>query len=114
MNPMRGSDDAKLDALFRAYGSACPVPDPSANFMPGLWTRIEARRSYTFSFQRMATAFVTAALAMSIGLGLYMSIQRANSPTDSPSYIEALADASSLDMPEYVSQASLDLSDAGR
>jgi hypothetical protein len=114
MNPMRGSDDAKLDALFRAYESACPVPEPSANFMPGLWTRIEARQSYTFSFQRLASAFVTAALALSIGLGLFMTIPRSNSSSEAPSYIEALADASSMDMPEIVSPVSLDLYEAGR
>jgi hypothetical protein len=115
MSEMRGSGDGKLDTLFRVYESVCPVPEPSANFMPGLWARIEARQTYTFSFQRLASAFVTAALAVSIALGLYMSIPR-SSPASyySPNYIEALADANSLDTPEIVSPASLDLADAGR
>jgi len=74
MESMRGNDEQRLDALFRAYRNACPNPEASANFMPNLWQRIEARQTYTFSFRRMANAFVTAALALSLGLGVYMSI----------------------------------------
>jgi len=80
MNSMRGNVDERLDALLRAYGEACPTPEPSANFMPNLWQRIESRQSFTFSFQRMANAFVTAAVALSIVLGVYMSIPRSNRP----------------------------------
>ena len=36
-------DDERLDALFRAYRQACPDPEPSADFMPRLWLKIEAR-----------------------------------------------------------------------
>ena len=113
MNSMRGNDDERLDALLRAYRDACPTPEPSANFMPNLWQRIESRQSFTFSFQRMANAFVTAAVALSIALGVYMSIPRSN-PSYSQSYIEALADANTLDIPEYVSPVRLELSDSGR
>jgi hypothetical protein len=74
MNPMRGSDDEKLDALFRAFAKACPDREPSANFMPNLWQRIEARQTNAFSFRRMANALVTAAVALSIALGVYMSM----------------------------------------
>ena len=115
MYPMRGSDDEKLDALFRAFRSACPSPDPGANFMPGLWHKIEARQNFGFSLRRLSSAFVTAALALSIALGVYMSIPRSIPSTYySQSYIEALADASSLDTPQNVSPARLDLTDAGR
>src|SRR5258706_368782 len=62
MNSMRGNDDQKLDALFGAYRAACGGPEPSANFMPNLWARIESRQSVTFSFRRMANAFATAVL----------------------------------------------------
>ena len=113
MNSMRGNDDARLDALLRAYRDACPTPEPSANFMPNLWQRIESRQSFTFSFQRMANAFVTAAVALSIALGVYMSIPRSNS-SYSQSYLEALADADALDTPDYVAPVRLDFSDPGR
>ena len=114
MNSMRGHDDERLDALLRAYRDACPTPEPSANFMPNLWQRIESRQSFTFSFQRMANAFVTAAVALSIALGVYMSIPRSNSASYSQSYVEALADANTLDIPEYVSPVRLEVSDSGR
>jgi len=113
MNSMRGHDDERLDALFRAYRDACPTPEPSANFMPNLWQRIESRQNFTFSFQRMAKAFVTAAVAVSILLGVYMSIPRSNS-SYSQSYLEALADANTLDTPDYVSPVRLELSVPGR
>jgi len=111
MYPMRGSDDEKLNALFWAFGSACPDPDPSANFMPTLWQRIEARQSLAFSFQRLASAFVTAALALSIALGVYMSIPRSSY---FQTYIEALAEDNALETPEIVTPVRLDLADPGR
>jgi hypothetical protein len=101
MDPMRGSDDERLDALFRAFRE-CPTPEPSVNFMPNLWGRIESRQSFTFSFRRMASAFVTAALALSVALGVYMAIPRSNQSYYSQTYVEALAEANSLDAPDII------------
>ena len=109
MDLMRGSDDERLDALFRAYRSACSAPEPSANFMPNLWQRIESRQNFTFSFRRMAHGFVTAAVALSIALGVYMSTPYANSSAPQ-SYIEALAQANALDTPDIVGPVHLDVS----
>src|SRR5471030_854431 len=116
MDQMRGlydqngdqNDNQKLAALFRAYHSACPVPEPGANFMPNLWAKIESRQTFTFSFRRMANAFVTAAVALSIALGVYMSVPRASAQFPQ-TYIEALADANSLDTPEIVGPVTIDL-----
>jgi hypothetical protein len=107
MNQMRGSDDEKLDALFRAYHGACPVPEASANFMPNLWAKIESRQTFTFSFRRMAAGFVTAALALSLALGVYAALPHAN-PNSPQTYLEALAEARPLDAPEIVGTAHLD------
>jgi ABC-type nitrate/sulfonate/bicarbonate transport system permease component len=106
MDSMRGNDEQRLDALFRAYRDACPTPEASANFMPNLWQRIEARQTYAFSFRRMANALVTAAVAFSIVLGVYMSIPRAN-PYYAQTYVEVLAEANAPD-------TGLDLPDPGR
>jgi hypothetical protein len=106
---MRGNEDEKLDALFRAYRNACPDPEASANFMPTLWARIDSRQTFLFSFRRMANAFVTAAVALSIALGVYMSIPRNNSGSYTETYLEALADANPVDAPEIVGPVSLDL-----
>ena len=113
MYPTHHSDDERLDALFRAYRAACPDRDASANFMPELWQRIEARQTFTFSFRRMANAFVTAGLALTVILGVYMAIPP-KTPTYPVSYLQALADANTLEAPETVGPVRLDLSDPGR
>jgi hypothetical protein len=110
MNPMRGSDDQELDALFRAYHDACMAPEASANFMPSLWARIESRQRYTFSFRRMANALTTAAVAASLALGIYMSIPRSSAFDNNRTYVEELADASTPDAMYLVNPATLDLS----
>lgn len=104
------NNDEQLDALFRAYQAACPDRDPSANFMPGVWQRIEARQKFAFSFTRMANGFVTAAVALTIVLGVYMSWPhtQAMAPV---TYLEALADANTLDTPEIVGPVHLDFSE---
>ncbi|HEY1339581.1 MAG TPA: hypothetical protein VGF59_18835 [Bryobacteraceae bacterium] len=114
MHPMGGNDDSRLDALFRAYRDACPTPEASANFMPNLWAQIESRQRYTFSFRRMASAMVTAAVALSIALGVYLSMPHANTSYYSQSYVEALADARPLDTPDIVAPARLDVSEPSR
>src|SRR5262245_47763303 len=113
MYQMRGSDEEKLDALFRAYARACPVPEASPNFMPDLWQRIESRQRFSFSFRRMANAVATAAVALSIALSVYMSIPR-NTSSYSQTYIEALADANPIETPEIVAPVRVDLTDPGR
>lgn len=109
MTPMRDNNDQKLDALLAAYRAACGSPEPSANFMPNLWGRIEARRSFTFSFRRMAGAFATAAVALSLALAVYMAIPRSSSPSlYGQSYVDALAEANTPDFPE-ITNPSFDL-----
>ncbi len=112
MSPMRGSDEERLDALFRAYRDACPTPEASVNFMPNLWAKIESRQRFTFSFRRMANALVTAAVALSIALSVYMSLPHSRQ-TYPQSYIEALAEANSLDTPDIVGPVHMDLSNPG-
>lgn len=114
MQPIRGSNDEKLDALFRAFASACPDRDPSVNFMPNLWQRIEARQSYAFSLRRMANTLATAALAFSIALGVYMALPRPSQATAGLTYLEALAEANALDAPEIVGPVHLDPAEPGK
>jgi len=105
--------DEPLDRLFQAYREACPTPEPQADFMPRLWQKIEARRTFTFSFRRMANALVAAAMTASIALGIYMALPHGGPPNASygASYVEALADANAIDTPEIVAPVRLDLSE---
>jgi hypothetical protein len=113
MLPKGGNNEERLDALFRAYREACPDRDASPNFMPNLWQRIESRQTYAFSFRRMAGAFVTAALALSVALGVYMAVPHSHNQSLGPqSYIEALSEEQPLDAPDIVGPVSLDLSEA--
>lgn len=114
MSPMRGNSEERLDALFRAYREACPDPEPSPNFMPLLWQRIEARQTFSFSLRRMAGGFVTAAFALSLALGVYMAVPHSNQGDSPQSYVEALADAQPLDTSDIVGTVSLDSSDPGK
>ena len=109
MTSMHGSDDQQIDALFRAYHDACEVPEASANFMPNLWARIESRQRFTFSFRRVANALTTVAVALSLVLGIYMSISRSSSIDYNQTYVEALAEANATDSIDLVNPATLEL-----
>ena len=113
MDQMRGSSDEQLDVLFRAYREACPTPDPGPNFMPQLWQKIESRQTFSFSLRRIANAFVTVALTASVVLGIYMAIPHKTvaNPSYYASYVEALADANTIETPDIVAPVRLDLSD---
>lgn len=86
------SDDERLDALFRKYSEACQAPEASAQFMPHLWQKIEARQKVSFLFGRWARSFVTAAVALSLAMALVLAIPRSASlPYYSENYVEILA-----------------------
>jgi hypothetical protein len=108
MNSKHGSDDQKLDALFRACHDACTAPEASVNFMPNLWARVESRQRVTFSFRRMANSLTTAAVALSFALGIYMSIPRPRSIDYNETYVEALAESTPPDSTDLVNPATLE------
>lgn len=58
--------ESKLAALWLRYREACPDPEPSPEFMPELWKRIEARRQATLTvlFRRWVEVCVVTALAL--------------------------------------------------
>jgi hypothetical protein len=91
----RGSEsefDARLDDLFHAYRDACPDPEPSVNFMPEMWAKIEARQASSTVFNRMAKALVTAALGASVIMALLSSsYSQPVGSTYEGTYIQALA-----------------------
>jgi anti-sigma factor RsiW len=112
MTPMRGNHEEKLDALFRAF-AACPTPEPSANFMPTLWQKIESRQTFTFSFRRIANAFAAAAVALTVALSVYMYVPHAPA-VPSQNYVDVLAEAHPIMAPDLLSPAQLELTESSR
>lgn len=91
---------ADLDALFASYRTAVIEPEPSADFLPGMWARIDQRRRVTYSFRRWASGFVTAAAAICLILSFAETTMSQTPVNGGATYIEVLADTvleSSLD-----------------
>jgi hypothetical protein len=85
------SDEARLDELFRAYCAACDEgAEPSSNFMPNIWARIEAREVSTNWFGRVAKTLVTAALTATVILGIIMSSMNQSSAFLNGTFVDAL------------------------
>ena len=71
-----------LDRLLHAYRQASDYGEPSANFMPELWSRIESRRSTGIAFERLARIFATGALAVTLLAGAYVGLAPSPSPVE--------------------------------
>jgi hypothetical protein len=105
----QGSHEERLDALFRAYGEACVTPEPSSNFMPHLWQRIESRQTFSFLFRRVAGGFVTAAIAATLAMALYLATPRHTAPFYTSTYVEVLAASHGTDTPDIYETVGYDL-----
>lgn len=84
--------EAELDDLFEKYRTACSEVEPSVNFMPALWQKIEARQSFWFAFQRLARTATTACAAICLLLLVlnFTSTSPARSAAASGTYTDAL------------------------
>jgi hypothetical protein len=88
-----GNNEERLDALFAAYRNACPDPEPTPDFMPQLWQKIEARERSSTVLVRLARNLLTAALALSGIMALAVSVSHSHANSLPPeSYIEVLAE----------------------
>ncbi len=88
----------ELTKLLAAYRDAVPDPEPSANFMPGLWQKIEARRSPVLVLRRFAQGLVMAAAAFALLIGTVFIPRMQNAPVYSASYVDVLANEQSIEM----------------
>lgn len=89
------NQDQQLDELFGQYRAACPDVEPGANFMPGVWARIDARRKSEQGILRWANSFAMAAALLVMVLGVLM--YRNPNPLPQRAYIEKLTDEISED-----------------
>jgi len=84
--------NTELDRLFAKYKDAVPDPDASANFMPGLWRKIEARQSFTSRIKKLTQVFVGATAAVCLMLGMAVVVPSLQ-PELRGTYVDVLADA---------------------
>ena len=89
--------ERKLAALWVKYREACPDPDPSPEFMPELWRRIEGRRQAALSllFRRWVEVCVLAALALSVLVTTLLIPHTQRLPVYQWTYLDVLAAADS-------------------
>ncbi len=86
-NSQKPASEDRLSALFAAYRAAVPEPEVSTAFVPGLWEKIDARRSFACSLKRLAQGLITAAAAVCLLMGFYLSRPEPSDYT----YLEVLA-----------------------
>ncbi len=83
------SDNDGLGELLRRYAGACPDIEPSVNFMPSLWQKIEARHSFGSIFERLARTGMAAAAALCLVL-LVLNLALAPRQSALQTYTDAL------------------------
>ena len=109
-------DERQLDEFFQEYRAACPEVEPSTNFMPVLWQKIEARSNFWSSFPRLARAVTTASAAICLLLLVLNLVSTPHYPHMlAPTYMDALmADhtAEETDYTEAIRNAPTDESPA--
>ena len=88
---MSNNFDDRFDSLLAEYKRSLGEPEVSANFSPTMWQKIEARKAITFSFERLAQRFVTAAVALCLLMGLFL-ITPLPQTSSLTTYVEVLAD----------------------
>jgi len=91
---MKESEDRferQLDELLASYSQACASPEPSANFMPELWNRIEARQqTWSSEAWRWARGLMAAAAVASLFLAMLQVLPRHASVVYTATYLETL------------------------
>jgi hypothetical protein len=95
------NDDSRLEHLFQRYRVACPDIEPSANFMPNLWQKIEARHNFWFIFQRLARGAMTASAALCLLLLLLNIVWAPQALLPASSYVDALVAEQTAEKTDY-------------
>lgn len=83
-------ENDRLQHLMARYREACPDLEPSAAFMPGLWDRIEARRSFSFRLRGYARVIAAAATTVCFAIAILQLAPLGRNPMYERTYVEAL------------------------
>jgi hypothetical protein len=82
----------ELNDLFAGYKATMPDLDPSPDFMPELWKKIEARQTLVVRIKKLTQVFVAAAAAICVILALLLTVPSTNKTIISGNYVDALAE----------------------
>jgi|DewCreStandDraft_4_1066084.scaffolds.fasta_scaffold133012_2 hypothetical protein len=82
--------DARVRGWLDEYRSACPDWEGGPDFVPGLWRKIEARRSGLVALRRVAAALVVSAAAAALLMGVVLIPRYQNSVVYSATYVDVL------------------------
>jgi hypothetical protein len=82
-------EDKRLERLWEAYRRATPAPEPSVNFMPELWAKIESARavSWVDPLRWLVARLAPILAALIVAMGLYWR----TADVTPASYVEVLA-----------------------
>lgn len=86
---MMREEDKRLERLWEAYRRATPAPEPSVNFLPELWAKIEAARpvSWVDPLRWLVPRLAPILAALIVAMGLYWR----TSEVTPASYVDTLA-----------------------
>jgi hypothetical protein len=98
--------EPKFDNLMREYKGACPEPDGSAAFIPGLWGRIDAQRRALRNALGWTSAYVTVAAVICLLLVVLIAFQAGGATRNT--YIEVLDNSQDSSVLEEAATATKD------
>ena len=101
-------NDRRLDQLFAQYRAACPDPEPTADFMPRLWARIEGPPSFGLVFRRLGRLLLTGAGAtclLFVGLNMMPRPVVPITRTGYATYTDALSADNTLERTYYSAES---------
>ena len=85
--------ESDFDGLMAQYREAVNEPEPGSDFMPRLWRKIDAKRTFAFRFRKLTQVFVGAAAVLCL---LIAGASTLISPQGTPlhgTYLDVLAEA---------------------
>ena len=103
--------DQQLNSLFAAYRESISAPEASPDFMPNLWGKIDAKRSFVYRLKKMSQVALAAALAACLLSGIFISPLMHRDSQPAGTYVDMLAEAHADDTLAAMGGVHLDLLD---
>jgi hypothetical protein len=98
-----GNFPEELRNIFVSYRDTLPDPEPSTNFMPALWARIESKQKMGYNFGRFSRRLVTGAGACCLLMsGLLVTPLSQTPGVFTATYVDVLAN-------EHVDEVAVDV-----